>query len=58
MNGTFTVCRLKEIIEEEELGLDNYWKEKSLTLSNLSKIALIYIWLLVAGVDRCKAQFF
>lgn len=43
-------CRLEEIIEGE-LDLDNYWKEKSTTLPNLSKIALIYIWLPVAGVD-------
>ena len=40
-----------EVIEEGELDLDKYWNEKSITLPNLSKIALIYIWLPVAGVD-------
>ena len=44
-------CRMEEIIEEGELDLDKYWNEKSITLPNLSKIALIYIWLPVAGVD-------
>src|SRR6266496_5666425 len=44
-------CRMEEIIEEGELDLDKYWNEKSITLPNLSKIALIYIWLSVAGVD-------
>ena len=43
--------RLEEVIEEGELDLDKYWKEKSLILPNLSKIALIYIWLPVARVD-------
>ena len=44
-------CRLEEIIEEGELDLNNYWKEKHTILPNLSKIAQIYIWLPVAGVD-------
>ena len=42
---------MEEIIEEGELDLDKYWSEKSITLPNLSKVALIYIWLPVAGVD-------
>ena len=42
---------MEEIIKEGELDLDKYWNEKSITLPNLSKIALIYIWLPVAGVD-------
>ena len=42
---------MEDIIEERELDLDKYWNEKSITLPNLSKIALIYIWLPVAGVD-------
>jgi len=36
---------MEDIIEEGELDLDKYWNEKSIILSNLSKIALIYIWL-------------
>jgi hypothetical protein len=44
-------CRMEETIEEGELDLDKYWNEKSTILPNLSKIALIYIWLPVAGVD-------
>jgi len=44
-------CRMEEVIEEGELDLDKYWSEKSITLPNLSKVALIYIWLPVAGVD-------
>jgi hypothetical protein len=34
-----------------DLDLDKYWKEKSKYLPNLSKIALIYIWIPVSGVD-------
>jgi hypothetical protein len=36
-------CRIEEVIEEGELDLDKYWNEKSTTLPNLSKVALIYI---------------
>ena len=33
------------------MDLDDYWKEKYTILPNLSKIALIYIWLPIAGID-------
>src|SRR6266540_2800473 len=42
---------LVEIFEEGDLDLNQYWQEKKRSLSNLSKIALIYIWLSVSGVD-------
>ena len=43
-------CRLKESFKED-FDLNNYWIEKSNTLPILSKIALIYIWLPISGVD-------
>jgi len=33
------------------LDLNQYWQEKKRSLPNLSKIALVYIWLPVSGVD-------
>lgn len=35
----------------ENFDLDNYWREKMVLLPNISKIALVYIWLPVSGVD-------
>src|SRR5260364_191248 len=35
----------------EDFDLDKYWHEKMALLPNLSKIALVYIWLPVSGVD-------
>ncbi|CAG8774301.1 13705_t:CDS:2, partial [Ambispora leptoticha] len=35
----------------EDFDLDTYWHEKMTLLPNLSKIALLYIWLPVSGVD-------
>src|SRR5437763_1016934 len=37
--------------EDQEVNLDNYWKDLSKSLPTLSKIALIYIWLPVSGID-------
>jgi len=31
--------------------LDSYWQEKLEILPNLSKLAVIYIWLPISGVD-------
>ena len=44
-------CGLTEIFEEGNLDLDQYWQEKKRTLPNLSKLAFIYIWLPISGVD-------
>src|SRR5688572_11372604 len=44
-------CGLVEIFEEGNLDLNQYWQEKKRSLPNLSKIALVYIWLPVSGVD-------
>ena len=44
-------CGLEEEFIDEELDLDIYWKDKSQSLPNLSKLALEYIWLPVSGVD-------
>ncbi len=44
-------CGLVEIFEEGDLDLNQYWQEKKRSLPNLSKIALVYIWLPVSGVD-------
>src|SRR6266540_4072713 len=44
-------CDLVEIFEEGDLDLNQYWQEKKRSLPNLSKIALVYIWLPVSGVD-------
>ena len=35
----------------EDFDLDKYWHKKMALLPNLSKIALVYIWLPVSGVD-------
>ena len=43
-------CALNELFEEN-LDLDNSWQEKLEILLNLSKLALIYIWLPISGVD-------
>ena len=40
-----------EIFEEGDLDLNQYWQQKRNNLPNLSKIALIYIWLPISGVD-------
>ena len=50
-------CGLVEIFEKGDLDLNQYWQEKKRSLPNLSKIALIYIWLSVSGVD-VKCSFF
>ena len=44
-------CGLVEIFEEGNLDLNLYWQKKKDNLPNLSKLALIYIWLPVSGVD-------
>jgi len=44
-------CGLVEIFGEDDLDLNQYWQEKKRSLPNLSKIALVYIWLPVSGVD-------
>src|SRR6266540_5919841 len=44
-------CGLVEIFGEVDLDLNQYWQEKKRSLPNLSKIALVYIWLPVSGVD-------
>ena len=44
-------CGLVEIFEEGDLDLNQYWQQKRNNLPNLSKIALIYIWLPISGVD-------
>jgi hypothetical protein len=44
-------CSLEEEFENDEFDLDKYWKSKTKSLSNLSKLALEYIWLPVSGVD-------
>ena len=36
---------------EEDFDLNNYWQKKHEVLPNLSKLALIYIWLPISGVD-------
>ncbi len=43
-------CGLVEIFEKGDLDLNQYWQEKKRSFPNLSKIALIYIWLPVSGV--------
>ncbi|GBC02652.1 hypothetical protein RclHR1_04730013 [Rhizophagus clarus] len=43
-------CNLEEEFGNEELDLDNYWKNKAETLPYLSKLALDYIWLPVSGL--------
>jgi len=43
-------CALNELFEEN-LDLDNSWQEKLEILLNLSKLALIYIWLPISDVD-------
>lgn len=43
-------CGLNEE-QNDNLDLDEYWKEKKRTLPNLAQIALIYIWLPISGVD-------
>ena len=35
----------------ESFDLDSYWREKMILLPNISKIALVYIWLPVSRVD-------
>jgi hypothetical protein len=44
-------CGLSEVFEEGNLDLNQYWQEKKGILPNLSKIAFIYIWLPISGVD-------
>ena len=43
-------CGLNELFEED-FDLDSYWQEKLEILPNLSKLAVIYIWLPISGVD-------
>ncbi len=43
-------CGLRESFEEN-FDLNKYWIEKINTLPNLAKIASLYIWLPVSGVD-------
>jgi hypothetical protein len=44
-------CGLVETFEEGNLDLNLYWQKKKDSLPNLTKLALIYIWLSVSGVD-------
>ncbi|EXX63193.1 CGG triplet repeat-binding protein 1 [Rhizophagus irregularis DAOM 181602=DAOM 197198] len=43
-------CSLEEEFGNDELDLDNYWKNKTEMLPNLSRLALDYIWLPVSGL--------
>ena len=48
-------CGLVETFEEGNLDLNLYWQKKKDSLPNLTKLALIYIWLPVLGVDvKCS----
>ena len=51
INEWATYCGLSEIFEEGSLDLNQYWQEKKGIFPNLSKIAFIYIWLPISGVD-------
>ena len=52
LNEWSIFCNLQnDFFENQEINLDSYWKDLSGSLPLLSKIALIYIWLPVSGVD-------
>ena len=52
LNEWSVYCNLQnDFLEDQEMNLDSYWKDLSRSLPVLSKIALIYIWLPVSGVD-------
>ncbi|GBB89932.1 hypothetical protein RclHR1_01680003 [Rhizophagus clarus] len=44
-------CGLSEVFEEGSLDLNQYWQGKKGNFPNLSKIAFIYIWLPISGVE-------
>ncbi|CAG8685215.1 4936_t:CDS:2 [Cetraspora pellucida] len=50
LNNWNIYCGLEEELDDN-LDLNQYWKEKSRELPHLSKIALSYIWLSVSGID-------